>query len=629
MDLEIFGSAIQNAVLVQARDGDKILRLVGPQTFMQLSCTHKPIRHAKHPEDRPTRGSAIEILTPHIGNACPSRRKYFSTQVDSAAETNVQLVDRLHRASSLLARAEDVNIELPGAFCMMEEIDQRFQRIAPNAVVSFLATLANSSFLLATTETIGQLKWLHYHGNSHRLSDIDLFDQASRGPLGALKLLVFKRKTTLLASIAAVIVLAALFVDPFVQLVFSFPSRRTLASAQNSSFQTATIYDPNRSMLNHVVSPAHMVDAKILVAFLRGLYSGMGQPIFSCPARNCTWTDLTTLGICGECDDITSQIKIDCPGWYTSPDKLESYLCKYTMPSNNTLDGWLMSPAPAHTMWNSSAVQKDMSSTDATFTQVEAIQLSDVITAANGIRVLPSPKGTRCTFAFCTKTYTQIDVTSGVLSISAPEEDVLTLGTRSNESCDPSTCGTPLYQYLIPQSPVSRDDTQSNYRINYADREYITTFITNMFGTGWGDLGLSDTTQYGRPLAYSRDLNQTIKSIAASMTEVIRTGPNSTSNVGVSYVERTFIEIRWGYLAYPIVLVLLTMVVLVAVILKTRRHGGTVWKNSALALLFHELKGWEMPARKITNVQELDQKAAGMRGSLVDGGGISGFTKKD
>ena len=127
-------------------------------------------------------------------------------------------------------------------------------RITPNAVVSFIATLAKSSFLLVTTETIGQLKWLHYHRTSHQLSDIKTFDEASRGPLGSAQLLI-KHKSRLLASTAAIIVLAALFVDPFVQLVLSFPSRRTLASTQDSSFQIATIYDPNRSILNQAVSP--------------------------------------------------------------------------------------------------------------------------------------------------------------------------------------------------------------------------------------------------------------------------------------------------------------------------------------------------------------------------------------
>ena len=136
-------------------------------------------------------------------------------------------------------------------------------RITPNAVVSFIATLAKSSFLLAITETVGQLKWLHYHCKSHKLSDVKLFDEASRGPWGSFELLVAKHKNTLLASIAASIILAALLVDPFVQLVLSFPSRPTLAERQDSSFQIATMYDPNRSMLNHAVSPGVFCHSKV------------------------------------------------------------------------------------------------------------------------------------------------------------------------------------------------------------------------------------------------------------------------------------------------------------------------------------------------------------------------------
>lgn len=375
-----------------------------------------------------------------------------------------------------------------------------------------------------------------------------------------------------------------------------------------------------------------MVDPRMLAAFLRGLYSGASQPAFSCPSGNCTWTDLTTLGICGECEDITDQVRVDCPGWYshTPLDSSAYYLCRYTMPSNQTLDGWLLSPTPAHTMWNSSAMQMNMSSSmHAKFATVEAIQLSDVITAADGTKKLPPPRASRCTFTFCTKTYSQIDVTNGGLSISTPKENILVLGNRSNESCIPSECTTPLYQNMVTPSRVSDKYLWSQYSINYADYEYITVFLTNMFGTGWGDLGLSDITQYGRPLAYSQDLNQNVKSIAASMTEIIRTGPNSTKEVGVSYVERTFIEIRWWYLFYPVALVFLTMLLLIAVIFKTRKDGVPAWKNSALALVFHELKGWEMPASEIVNIKQLDRRATEMRGALFDDGDIPAFTKRD
>ena len=136
-----------------------------------------------------------------------------------------------------------------------KQLDQWAFPIGPNAMISFIITLAKSSFLLAMTETISQLKWLHYNGKSNRLSDLKLFDEASRGPVGSLRLLFAKNKSnTVLASSAAIVVIAALFVDPFVQLVFHFPSRRALAPIQNAAFQIAQVYNPS-----HQVDTQHYV----------------------------------------------------------------------------------------------------------------------------------------------------------------------------------------------------------------------------------------------------------------------------------------------------------------------------------------------------------------------------------
>ena len=70
------------------------------------------------------------------------------------------------------------------------------------------------------------------------------------------------------------------------------------------------------------------------------------------------------------------------------------------------------------------------------------------------------------------------------------------------------------------------------------------------------------------------------------------------------------------------------MVVLIAVIIKTRKHGVIAWKNSALALVFLELRGWETPASKIVVAKESDRRATEMRGILFGVGDILAFTKR-
>ena len=81
-----------------------------------------------------------------------------------------------------------------------------------------------------------------------------MFNEASRGPFGSIKLLVAGHKNTFLASCAAAVVLAALFVDPFVQLVLTFPTRSTLAPTSDTTFLTTRLYDPNQyTFLIHIV----------------------------------------------------------------------------------------------------------------------------------------------------------------------------------------------------------------------------------------------------------------------------------------------------------------------------------------------------------------------------------------
>ena len=72
--------------------------------------------------------------------------------------------------------------------------DQTLPRLPRNVplsfVVSTLATISKSSLLLAVASAIGQFKWLWMFSKQRRLQDLQVFDEASRGPLGASKLLI-------------------------------------------------------------------------------------------------------------------------------------------------------------------------------------------------------------------------------------------------------------------------------------------------------------------------------------------------------------------------------------------------------------------------------------------------------
>lgn len=62
---------------------------------------------------------------------------------------------------------------------------------------------------------LSQLKWLWFH-RQHVMTDMELFDLASRGPLGALQLMIRLRRPNL-AFLGSLIVLVGLAIGPFTQ----------------------------------------------------------------------------------------------------------------------------------------------------------------------------------------------------------------------------------------------------------------------------------------------------------------------------------------------------------------------------------------------------------------------------
>ena len=57
-----------------------------------------------------------------------------------------------------------------------------------NSEIGLLATLSQIAIAVPLAAGISQLKWVWYK-NTRKLSDLDIFDEGSRGPLGSVKLL--------------------------------------------------------------------------------------------------------------------------------------------------------------------------------------------------------------------------------------------------------------------------------------------------------------------------------------------------------------------------------------------------------------------------------------------------------
>jgi hypothetical protein len=117
--------------------------------------------------------------------------------------------------------------------------------LRPNTVVSALSTLAKSSMLMVVGQGLGQLKWQHFERRPRRLLDFDVFENASRGPWGSLRLLYHINWNAVAGSTGATITILALTMDPFAQQVVSFDSRQVVADNMTSTLRAARAYDMN------------------------------------------------------------------------------------------------------------------------------------------------------------------------------------------------------------------------------------------------------------------------------------------------------------------------------------------------------------------------------------------------
>lgn len=123
--------------------------------------------------------------------------------------------------------------------------------ISPNAMISILSTALKASMILAVAESISQLKWLHYD-KSRSVKDLQVFDDASRGPWGSFSLLWRARRVSPLTYVGCAVTIAAIALDPFAQQILSYAQQPYVVPGPYSSVNRSLDYDKRNLGLTHV-----------------------------------------------------------------------------------------------------------------------------------------------------------------------------------------------------------------------------------------------------------------------------------------------------------------------------------------------------------------------------------------
>ncbi|KAI1733682.1 hypothetical protein F4680DRAFT_462947 [Xylaria scruposa] len=456
--------------------------------------------------------------------------------------------------------------------------------VSPNAVVAILSIGSKASLIYALGQTISQLKWLHLTKKPDSLDDLQHYDDASRGPLGAFRMFFKVRSGHFIAYLGCVIILLALAFEPFSQQLLHFVERVVIVDGTQSSVSFSTAYDYQFDGVDGasevIVGPR---DNPMTAAAVNGVYDVVKDPPFVCPGTTCTYPTFTTLGLCSECADITKTIAVK---------RLNAtyQLYSFTTPNNLTLQASALSDAHSgfkHTLTNATA--RTLNSAFAGLgipVRTGIIRFPD--TQSDGSRSnsqnwMKTMQAYECTISYCGRQYSGWNVTNG--TISQGEEKIIKL----NNTDDP-TKSTGLYRLLKPLDPTeSLGDFAANnsFLINFLDGENMDSILSSIFTIS---NQVPTTQQIGASALYaSPDVIKTMDNVARGMSYHMMAGPNSTMVYGDVFATLAYMEVHWPWITLLVAIVVVSAACLTAAMWMTYKERQLIWKSSLKPLLLPDV----------------------------------------
>jgi hypothetical protein len=196
--------------------------------------------------------------------------------------------------------------------------------ISLNTVLALLASVAKASLLIPVVEGLGQLRWIWFSRRARPVDDFELFDSATRGTLGSLRLLA-ARKGGVLGFVAALVTVASLLVSTVTQAVIQYETR---PYPFDSGVQTprVTVLKSDRFFLDSSADTyARVLSLKKHI--IAGGYSLVSEPLspepVGCSTGECSFPDFVTSGICTDVADVSPFLNTSRP-----PDRD----CTYQVP---------------------------------------------------------------------------------------------------------------------------------------------------------------------------------------------------------------------------------------------------------------------------------------------------------
>ncbi|KAJ8124411.1 hypothetical protein O1611_g9229 [Lasiodiplodia mahajangana] len=534
--------------------------------------------------------------------------------------------------------------------------------LSPNTIVSVLVTISKTSMLLALGEGLSQAKWLDFWRAQRPLSNISGYEDASRGPLGALTFIYtnLRRKTAKVASLGATVSILVLLIGPSAQQIVAVDTVSVSQRGLYSSIKVSNKFD---------VSSIYETDANAL-ALHRALFDGLFNTDislgFTCQSGNCSWPDFTTLALCSSCVDVTETTNVTALPYdgYDSGAIIFAINFTFHTPSG-FMFSYNVSPGPRSVPIfenNDAFGYRDIANLSIVESQVR-FTFDNVTDDASLVSLAVSQQGisqfannilseldkklwdsgnpeslefnestttakhanttiTECQIRWCARTYQNTSVIHGALSDTViREQKLLVLIDETETITHPGTS-----YYISTPGDSWGHGSESIYP--FTDSTFLvpdgdsTGYVQSLLAS-YLELSGVESSPGWTALQYGNNVSDRIKIVTDSLTNAIQTSRDSIDALGTVWVQVPIITIHWAWLSLPAGLVIMTAIFAATVAMASYRRNVPVWKSSIIPFIFHGFEDWtidelrDMRQGCLEEKSDMETKAETMRVRLA------------
>ncbi|KAI0426603.1 hypothetical protein F5Y09DRAFT_351077 [Xylaria sp. FL1042] len=470
--------------------------------------------------------------------------------------------------------------------------------LQPNSVISILATIMKTTVLLSVSACLGQLKW-HHFSTPRQLSDLEAFDEASRGPWGSFLFLLQCHRWFLLATGLAIITLVSLLIGPAAQQILDFQSSEAILEgtdakiASSHNFKLRVSADSqDADYTNTLGRGSTLINNTAALSIRSTLVNAMIGNIspfsFSCPdsAVKCLYPKFTTGAI--SCD-------ISWPSIWDEIKEVQPITMRlnHTDQDRGQVEFWSSYPKDQAAWDDLFSLKTSMASLEST--RGPFLYINGVKSPPQRLNELDKLKfeGFEGIWYWCAQTY---NVSSGSPKGVSPQLISTSPLNPIEPNCWSSNPEVCAYSDNLTSGVYHLDNYSAWWLDHYIDSALASTvsILRSPGGESYGQSGIS--LDIGVFLYSAPDLETVFQNLATQASRIIRINGgeniNTTTVNGIAFRSETFIDVRWGWVLLPAIETFLAVILLVATIVVTHKSQQPLLKSSVNSLLFHGLEGW-------------------------------------